>query len=158
MKNAHRPELIISPYLRDIYDPEKVGATFEWLRRSIDARREEFDGLVFTGSSGAIALAVGISLGLPVTHVRKDLGHSYTPVEGAVVPRYAIVDDFVDTGATIERVVQRVTENHRDRLQEPPSFPLMFLYHSRTGTSDPISVRHVLNTHGIRAVMRARDY
>lgn len=127
---------VVSPYLRDIYDPEKVGQTFTWLTREVGALREEFDALAFTGSSGAIALAVGISLGIPVTHVRKDPGHSYLSVEGAVVERYAIIDDFVSTGTTVERVISKIKEDSmRDRIFPPPRFPYLFLYHSRYSPS-----------------------
>jgi hypothetical protein len=106
MKNTH----LRTNYLGDLYDPARARHTFNWLKETLDENRGLFDTIAFTGSSGAIALAVGIALDIPVLHVRKDLGHSYLPVEGVYAPRYCIVDDFVSSGATVRRIVEKVAE------------------------------------------------
>jgi orotate phosphoribosyltransferase len=74
-------------------------------------RRHPFDAIAFTGSSGA-ALAYPLSylLKLPLIHVRKETSHySGGKIEGTISSkRYVIVDDFIETGASIKRVVKAI--------------------------------------------------
>jgi len=74
-------------------------------------RRHPFDAIAFTGSSGA-ALAYPLSylMKLPLIHVRKGPSHySGGKVEGTISSkRYVIVDDFIETGASIRRVLKAI--------------------------------------------------
>jgi len=74
-------------------------------------RKYPFDAIAFTGSSGA-ALAYPLSylLKLPLIHVRKGSSHyGQGKIEGTISSRrYLIIDDFIDTGASIRRIVKAV--------------------------------------------------
>lgn len=74
-------------------------------------RRHPFDAIAFTGSSGA-ALAYPLSylLKVPLIHVRKGSSHySGGKIEGTISSkRYLIIDDFIETGASIRRVIKAV--------------------------------------------------
>jgi adenine/guanine phosphoribosyltransferase-like PRPP-binding protein len=75
-------------------------------------RKYPFDAIAFTGSSGA-ALAYPLSylLKLPLIHVRKGSSHySGGKIEGTISSkRYLIIDDFIETGASIRRLIKAVS-------------------------------------------------
>lgn len=70
-----------------------------------------FDAIAFTGSSGA-ALAYPLSylMKMPLIHVRKGSSHySRGKIEGTVSSkRYIIIDDFIETGASIKRIIKAI--------------------------------------------------
>jgi orotate phosphoribosyltransferase len=74
-------------------------------------RKHPFDAIAFTGSSGA-ALAYPLSyfLKIPLIHVRKGASHyGGGKIEGTISSkRYVIIDDFIETGASIRRVIRTV--------------------------------------------------
>ncbi len=68
----------------------------------------EFDTLVFRGFSGAlVGPTVAHSLGKCFALVRKerDSTHSDKSIEGVVEGQYLIIDDFIDSGETINNMV-----------------------------------------------------
>jgi phosphoribosylpyrophosphate synthetase len=68
----------------------------------------KFDTVVFRGFSGAIVgPAVALRLGKPWALVRKvgDSSHSLNTVEGYVSSEYVIIDDFIDSGETVNKIV-----------------------------------------------------
>lgn len=83
----------------------------------------DFDTIVGTGLSGALVVPLlGRGLGVHWAVVRKpgDNSHSSVDIEGKIGHRWLFVDDFVDSGATRDRVrrtildaVERANE-HRD--------------------------------------------
>jgi len=74
-------------------------------------RKHPFDAIAFTGSSGA-ALAYPLSylMKLPLIHVRKGTSHySGGKIEGTISSkRYIIIDDFIETGGTIKRIIKAI--------------------------------------------------
>lgn len=74
-------------------------------------RKHSFDAIAFTGSSGA-ALAYPLSylLKMPLIHVRKGTSHyGKGKIEGTISSkRYIIIDDFIETGASIRRVINAI--------------------------------------------------
>lgn len=72
-----------------------------------------FDAIAFTGLSGSvIAGAVALAMDKYLYCVRKngESRHSEYQVEGPSTGlRYAIIDDFISTGATIERIIEMVS-------------------------------------------------
>lgn len=74
-------------------------------------RQHRFDAIAFTGSSGA-ALAYPLSylMKLPLIHVRKGESHySGGKIEGTISSkRYVIVDDFIETGASMKRIIKAI--------------------------------------------------
>jgi orotate phosphoribosyltransferase len=73
-----------------------------------------FDTLVFRGFSGAVVgPTVALKLGKRWALVRKpnDTAHSGRRLEGVVQGRYVILDDFIDTGATILAIREAIAIN-----------------------------------------------
>jgi hypothetical protein len=80
---------------------------------AVDCLKEiEFDTLVFRGFSGAVVgPTVALQLRKPWALVRKpgDTAHSGRRMEGGVAGKYVILDDFIDTGTTINAIVEAVS-------------------------------------------------
>lgn len=93
-------------------------------------QKHPFDAIAFTGVSGAaLAFILSYELKIPLICVRRDRndGHhaknsqmmvSYpTLLEGALdAKKYLIVDDFISTGATTNRIIESINDffNHGD--------------------------------------------
>lgn len=100
-----------------------------------------FDAIAFRGMSGAaVGFPLGMLLDCPMLMVRKQDGsHSRRKVEGAVsreIKRYAIIDDFCDTGKTLNQIVMRVTEAFKARLWRPPVCAGAVFYHAGIRTEE----------------------
>jgi adenine/guanine phosphoribosyltransferase-like PRPP-binding protein len=105
--------------------------------------REEmgFKALACCGSSGMMAAAVlTVALDIPVVYVRKKDENSHgSSVEsnsvGIAIPKYLIVDDFICTGSTLDRVVDGI-EKFADRNQMlRPECMGVYLYGENTSSS-----------------------
>jgi adenine/guanine phosphoribosyltransferase-like PRPP-binding protein len=71
----------------------------------------DFETLVFRGFSGAVVgPAVALKLKKRWVLVRKpdDNAHSGRRLEGMVQGKYVIIDDFIDSGATIKAIVEAI--------------------------------------------------
>lgn len=105
---------------------EYFGVVFDY-----DAMREnairalagvEYDVLVGTGVSGTLGVGVlGALLNKPIAVVRKDLSssHSSKIVEGHILPRFIVVDDFTASGFTVERVRDIYAQDVLSSAQSP---------------------------------------
>lgn len=113
----------------------------------VDLLREKlgFDAIAFCGSSGAAAAFVlCMSLQIPLIYVRKKNEQSHGElIEGNAhekVTKYLIVDDFIDTGATIEHIIGRIDERAKLVSAVTPQCVGVFLYQPsdnyRTHTMD----------------------
>lgn len=76
-------------------------------------KKHEFDAIAFTGSSGAcLAFPLALRYNLPLIYVRKPGERSHgVPIEynGNTQPKnYIIVDDFVESGKTVGRIVDKI--------------------------------------------------
>lgn len=106
---------IHSPYLYDALNPEEngkiVSGICRFLRRK--AIRDTFDGIAFTGLSGAlIAAPVAVRLKMPMLAIRKQDGsHSGCAVEGdRLIKNYIIIDEMVSSGNTIDTIRTKCTD------------------------------------------------
>lgn len=73
----------------------------------------KFDTLVGTGLSGALVIpGLARELGVAWLIVRKDDdgSHSWQRVEGTIGAHWLFVDDFISSGATRERVINRMEQ------------------------------------------------
>ena len=77
----------------------------------------KFDAIAFCGSSGcAVAFTLAAKYKIPLIYVRKtyEKCHSRSKVEcnnkNVQVKKYLIVDDFVDTGGTVDYIVSTITK------------------------------------------------
>lgn len=123
-------------YLFDVFSTRELAATVRWCVKRVLALRAKhrFDSIAFTGISGAaVAFAVSAATGIPITCVRKrssgsEASHSSCAVEGHVnMERYIIIDDFVDTGATLERVRGAISKA-AERWDHDPELVGVVLY------------------------------
>ena len=76
----------------------------------------DFDTIVCTGVSGlAVVPAVAYKLRKPFTIVRNDeSAHSTEKVEGYIsFKKYVIVDDFVESGETVDSIIDRARNYSR---------------------------------------------
>jgi orotate phosphoribosyltransferase-like protein len=75
-------------------------------------KKHKFDAIAFSGVSGSpLGGAISYALGVPMINVRKkgDPNHSYCNVIGNVNGPYVIVDDLIETGCTMNRIVKQIT-------------------------------------------------
>ena len=72
----------------------------------------EFDAIAFTGASGsAMAYPVSMLADIPLIYVRKDDERCHgDSIEGTPinVSKYAIIDDFISTGTTVKRIINKL--------------------------------------------------
>lgn len=81
-------------------------------------KKIEFDAIAFTGLSGAVlASAVALKLNKLLYCVRKqgENRHSDYDVEGPLgALRYIIIDDLIQTGGTLRRIIKQVRKHSAD--------------------------------------------
>jgi hypothetical protein len=75
--------------------------------------QHEFQAIAFSGSSGcAIGFTLGLIHKIPLIYVRKDKEESHgRSVEyngSEEVKNYLIVDDFICTGATVRKIIDKI--------------------------------------------------
>jgi adenine/guanine phosphoribosyltransferase-like PRPP-binding protein len=110
---------IHSEYLHHTLDPRHLKENVKKAAEIL--RRYEFEAIAFTGMSGAVpagALALELDKSLIMVRKPNDGSHSPYVVEGDdSAQRYVIVDDFVSSGSTVNRVVEEIDnfykENHK---------------------------------------------
>lgn len=114
---SSQPE-VISEYLHSIYRPAKLAKIVNQLARKINALRKKtkIDAIAFTGQSGSsVAYPLSYKLGIPLILIRKGRSHSNTRYEGVCqIENYVIVDDFIDSGATVARIMKQVRRYNPD--------------------------------------------
>lgn len=90
-----------------------------------------FDAIAFTGTSGAgIAFPLSYLLKIPLIHIRKKSirAHTSATVEGTISSkRYLIVDDFIASGKTIDRIRDTIK---KDKQLKSAKAVGVFLYDS----------------------------
>ena len=94
----------------------------------------DVDTLVGRGMSGAVVVPrLAERLGLKWAIIRKDDGsHSFTHWLGDIGERWAFVDDFIDTGDTLDATIEGVRLAARHAATAVPTFVGALLY-SRPG-------------------------
>lgn len=101
-----------SEYLNSLYGPpfwEKVPKAVKMLRAF--KKKHPFDAIAFTGSSGAgFAYPLSYLMKVPLICVRKkENSHYRNKIEGSIsAKRYVIVDDFIFSGSTIEKIIKTI--------------------------------------------------
>ncbi len=125
---------VMSDYLFCIYDQQDYKDTVKRTTKVLRNLRKSvggFDAIAFRGSSGA-ALAYPTSLRLctALLHVRKkDGSHSKYPVEGVMgLKSYVILDDFIDSGATVKAIVKAIRKSHQSYCDQVPVLKAIVLY------------------------------
>ena len=97
-----------SSYMSKVYNTKKFASLAKRVAKHMVKLRStlKFDAIAFTGSSGAaLAYPVSVITGIPLVHVRKRENSHGSEIEGdGELKSYIILDDFIDSGATIKRI------------------------------------------------------
>jgi adenine/guanine phosphoribosyltransferase-like PRPP-binding protein len=116
-------------YLSSVYNTPLFIKKVNQVVRKIKAfqKRNRIDAIAFTGHSGcAFAYTLSYKLSIPLVCIRKkpEKSHFNGLYEGRLnVRNYIIVDDFIDTGKTIEKIQSHV------KIESPEAKLLaIFLY------------------------------
>lgn len=102
----------ITSYHTNSFDLKLRKKNIETCIRAISQFPENV-GLVFTGISGmAIGFPVADRTGREFAVVRKDNDslHASQRVEGYPCLQYVIIDDFIDLGKTMDRIISRMND------------------------------------------------
>lgn len=128
----------ISSYLHSVYEPGRLKTTVGRVVELMTPHLGDFDAIAFRGSSGAaVAYPLSYVLGKPLIHIRKELGHTYSKVEGMFgAKRVAIVDDFVCSGETLRILWQELVDGYEKRGYSKPVLAHLFLYSERGSSSE----------------------
>ena len=114
MKNG-----IVSSYLEDGLEKSSARKAIRGMKKLILKSNIEFDAIAYTGQSGAlVAPTIAYLLNKHLIMVRKDVelsgSHSFNRVEGYVNKNepinYIIIDDFVETGKTINTIHEKIAD------------------------------------------------
>lgn len=104
------------PYFNKAWDGEHMrqfaDSLRQWVTQDLELALADVS-LVGTGMSGAFALGqVGAALGMSMAIVRKDddSTHSTHMIEGVIKEQWVFLDDFLDTGDTLLRVLRAIHE------------------------------------------------
>lgn len=100
---------VVSSYMEDAID--SFGSVI--YNAKLSMKHVEYDTIIGTGLSGALVvprLAEHLDVNWAVVRKDNDGSHSWSKIEGAIGERWVFVDDFIETGDTISRVVRTVTK------------------------------------------------
>lgn len=105
-----------SRWLRPVYDPDELTRTVLRVASAIDSLALPPKFIAVRGVSGvSVGAAVSFYTKLPLVVIRKDdeQTHSSGTVQGlfGMRGRYVIVDDLVDTGATVRAIVRALEDD-----------------------------------------------
>jgi orotate phosphoribosyltransferase-like protein len=142
-------------YSGRIYESAGLREHAEFVLKTLDKLQGQFDFVVATGKSGMsvafAALAMGADFDLVTIRKGGESSHG-SKVEGiANGTRYVVVDDLIDTGATLNRVARNLRQFATEEWQEHPRMVAAILYgngrssrnrdeYKVDGQSEPIQV------------------
>lgn len=106
-----------SPWLRPVYDPNKLRDTVYRIAKEIDNLDMRPKFIAVRGVSGvSIGAAVSYYTSIPLVVVRKDSEqtHSNGTVQGLydLCGDYVIVDDLIDSGATVRAIARELSRDN----------------------------------------------
>ncbi len=124
---------IQTEYLGDVYSKQFLKLVPRAVKKLRSLKKKyHFDAIAFSGSSGA-ALAYPLSylLKMPLIHVRKGSSHYGSGrIEGTISSkRFIIIDDFIETGGTIKRIIREVKKEMNEAK------PVVICLYSSTSNS-----------------------
>jgi adenine/guanine phosphoribosyltransferase-like PRPP-binding protein len=107
---------INTQYLQAVYkDPSHFRLVVDRMAKEMQDRTGCFETIAFSGQSGsAMAYPMAYLLGKHLSCVRKDDGSHFSEwrsgqVEGRIdVTTYCIVDDLIESGSTVKRIVDKM--------------------------------------------------
>lgn len=128
-----------SPWLRPVYDPEKLRDTVYHISCEICELPTKPKFIAVRGVSGvSIGAAVSYYTGIPLVVVRKDSEqtHSNGTVQGLyeLCGDYVIVDDLIDSGTTVRAIAREL------RADSDANKPLAVILYSDPRASSSIRI------------------
>lgn len=100
------------PYLKGVINPKDRKKKIERIIKMLKPYNDRFTTFAFMGMSGAlIAPLLADKMGKDILLVRKnDKSHSYYNAEGRVDGDYVIIDDLVDSGKTVRKIIDDISK------------------------------------------------
>jgi orotate phosphoribosyltransferase len=119
-------------YLDEIYHQPQFAKLITRMTRKLKKYDADYDAIAFSGQSGsAVAYPLSLTLKKPLICVRKGKSHSSYRMEGAHdVERYIIVDDLIDSGTTMRRIMRQIKASDK-----PAKCVRIFLYRACSDVS-----------------------
>lgn len=118
-----------SDYLHCYSDPRVIKRTIKLISRKLKQANIQFDTIVYTGISGAlIAIPLAVSMEKKLCAVRKENSHSPYSLEGELGRRILIIDDQIDSGGTLRKIVNAVNESNKYRGRPAITIAAFFTY------------------------------
>lgn len=116
--SKHTPDIKCVGHLMPMLTPDTAKHTVKQVIKMLRVRKIKFDAIACRGlSSMLIAPIVAMRMNKSLLCVRKRTSdcHSSRMVEGDCgARRYIILDDFIDSGATITAIVKEIFEVNKD--------------------------------------------
>lgn len=125
---------IHSDYLSGLGHPEPLKCLLDHIEKKLKRRKvvDKFDTIIYTGLSGAVvAIPLAQRLGKTLCCVRKEKSHSSHQLEGILGKKSLVIDDFVESGKTLEYIFNKT----KDRTQ----ITHVVLYACRIGKTHTIA-------------------
>ena len=96
--------------------PESLEKIIRRIKRIIKKHKIKFDTIGFTGMSGSlVAPILAVRLKKKMLFVRKNPNFSHgEKIEGYLGGRVLVIDDFIETGKTIKRILNALEEVHTE--------------------------------------------
>lgn len=119
---------VATSYLGAVYNVNRFAKTMTAMCALL--RKHKFEAIAFTGTSGAaFAYPLSIRLKKPLICVRKEGSHYGSKVEGVYgIKNYVIVDDFISSGDTVDKIINEVEDMARKNRVAKPKCVGIFLY------------------------------
>lgn len=124
--NINRPG-----YSGQIYESAGLRKHAEFVLRSLDKLQGQFDFVAVTGKSGMAVAFAALAMGadFPLVTIRKGESSHGQKIEGiADGSRYVVVDDLIDSGATLDRIHKELHDFADAKDQERPRMIAAILY------------------------------
>jgi len=126
---SSKPEIpgIDSHYLHCLFDPTRMKEISDWAAKEINKIKDKIKAIAVRGVSGMVMGGIiSEKTGIPLTIVRKSHDGSHAQaeryglrgdtVEGMHEGDYLIIDDFIASGETINRIVNAITLTDYDNI------------------------------------------
>jgi orotate phosphoribosyltransferase-like protein len=148
MEEDLQPANLFSGYYTEgIFGETRLRSYAQWVADVVARLQSEhdLDFVAVSGLSGiSVAFAAKMLHDFPVVVVRKGESTHGSQVEGnARMGRYVVLDDLIDTGATVQRIRDGIDNwfrrNTRPGWSSPPEYIGTLLYRAREIT--PMSLR-----------------
>jgi adenine/guanine phosphoribosyltransferase-like PRPP-binding protein len=104
-------ELKIFPYLRPVYETDQLKISVKQSAKII--KKIKANAIAFCGYSGSVfAGALSYALDMPTIAVRKRVDRNFElcPTFGSLANKYVIVDDLIDSGQTMDFIIEQVKQ------------------------------------------------